>query len=141
MLCDFCIPPPSVSLLSVRSAEWEKIDFDKTFSLLLIQQLRWRPVLTFANTFSFHQYHTGGGPVCSLPANFFIFPFATTTVGMHTFPKSGNKKAANLFRLTASCAAMMGGGYSVFIGKELRRFYLCYRSQSFSWSNEYSKVE
>lgn len=64
----------------------------KTFLLLLIQQLQRRPVLTFAKTFSFHQYHTGGDPVCSLPANFFIFSFTTTTVGGCRFAKRATKK-------------------------------------------------
>jgi hypothetical protein len=44
-------------------------------------------------------------------SNFFIFPFATTTVKGPAFSKSGNKKAVNLFQdLLLSLAASVAAG-------------------------------
>jgi hypothetical protein len=48
----------------------------------------------------------------------FHFPFATTTVGVHAFSKSGNrhqKSSKSFSRLTASDAAVVDSDYSVFI--------------------------
>ena len=78
---------------AVRSAEWENGGFAKLFPS--------------ANT------TVTNPPRARFCGNFFIFPFATTTVKGPAFSKSGNKKAANLFRLTASVAAVMGGCYLV----------------------------
>ena len=124
MLCDFRILSPTVSFAISTISRVGKRRFCKTFLLLLIQQLRRRPVLTFSKTFSFHQYHTGGDPVCSLPANFFIFSFTTTTVGGFRFAKRATKKQQIFFKTYCFMALWSGLGAFGKVGEWVHNFYL-----------------
>ena len=73
---------------AVRSAEWENGGFAKLFPS--------------ANT------TVTNPPRARFCGNFFIFPFATTTVKGPAFPKSGNKKSSKSFQTYCFCCRCDG---------------------------------